>query len=206
MRIMDSITKQNDLYVVADLPGVGKRKTDTHLRAKDGKGSFNYRLKWSLSLPMKDPRLVLSAWDFDLFTPNEMIGETSISLSTLFQVAYHKKVVTALKPGLIWMDILDSNGEPQGQIQVSVELVPGKSIPNYPAGEGRDEPNMNPVLEPPDRVKFDPFSPMAMMKELLGADLFGRIARPLSVCCMCGLCLGLLFLISQYATILGFFV
>ncbi len=51
------LTNQNDLFIVAELIGVEKKKTDTHLFAKEGKGSFNYRLKWDVKLPMKDARL-----------------------------------------------------------------------------------------------------------------------------------------------------
>ena len=73
----------NDLYITGHLVYRDKRNrlvevmrsTDTHYRAKNGKGCFNYRLVWpDLELPMDAaggadsdyPRFFLKAWDWDL--------------------------------------------------------------------------------------------------------------------------------------------
>jgi len=45
-----------------------------------------------------------------------------------------------------------------------------------PVGQGRDAPNINPILpEPTGRFSFDIFSPWKMMKELLGPSLARKI-------------------------------
>jgi hypothetical protein len=46
----DEVTKCNDLYVVGIL-GNQKLETDTHWRCRT-KGSFNYRFKYSVTLPL----------------------------------------------------------------------------------------------------------------------------------------------------------
>lgn len=66
------ITQQNDLYITGllDGPGARRQRTDTHLRSKKGKGSFNWRMKFPVTLPMKSPRFSIQIWDMDFFSPN----------------------------------------------------------------------------------------------------------------------------------------
>eukprot|EP00004_Rigifila_ramosa_P005707 TRINITY_DN16378_c0_g1_i1.p1 TRINITY_DN16378_c0_g1~~TRINITY_DN16378_c0_g1_i1.p1 ORF type:complete len:1467 (-),score=375.36 TRINITY_DN16378_c0_g1_i1:84-3968(-) len=205
---MDTITSQNDPYVVADLDGVKRQETDVHLRAKEGKGSWNHRLLYDIKLPMKTPRLRLQAWDFDLVARNDMIGESVISLEKLFKVAYKKdhraRFVAKDDPTRekMWLELKHSDREgSQGQIEVSVEVMPKPMSLLFPAGPGRKEPNLNPTLDPPDRIKFNIFRPDLMLKELLGAELYGRIARPLACLCCCLLLAGILWLIGQFTGI-----
>ncbi|CAM9162703.1 unnamed protein product [Scytosiphon promiscuus] len=65
-----------------------KRDTDTHWRCKNGKGSWNYRLKFDVDLPLKSPehgRLALQQmWDRDVLSANDIIAETSIDLYRWF--------------------------------------------------------------------------------------------------------------------------
>eukprot|EP00002_Diphylleia_rotans_P036357 TRINITY_DN799_c0_g1_i1.p1 TRINITY_DN799_c0_g1~~TRINITY_DN799_c0_g1_i1.p1 ORF type:complete len:1445 (-),score=361.51 TRINITY_DN799_c0_g1_i1:290-4624(-) len=211
----DSITDQNDLYITADLTGCKKDRTDVHLRAKEGKGSFNYRMIFPVKLPMKNPRLTLAAWDFDVFAPNDIIGEVTLDLDHLFKAAYHKKLPVPLSrkdPNYegpakvperdeVWLEVYNSDGEPQGQVCISLEIMPKEFAEINPAGPKRDEPNINPVLDPPDRIKFDIFSPLQMIKELLGPDLYGRIARPLMCLCCIVIFVGIAFLLNQFAGI-----
>jgi len=46
---MESLTNMNDTYVKADIHGVAQQSTDIHWRAKKGKASWNYRLKFEVS-------------------------------------------------------------------------------------------------------------------------------------------------------------
>lgn len=90
---LDELTDMNDLYVVCTLesPGESKRaKTDVHVRAKNGKGNFNWRCTFPLQLPVAQfPRLKFSVWDRDLVVKDDMIGEVTLSL--------HELCATALK-------------------------------------------------------------------------------------------------------------
>lgn len=89
MKIMDSVTKQNDLYVVCEMEGMNmepqRQESDTHWRAKDGNGSFNYRMKFNFMLPLRKPRFKVQAWDQDILTSNDAIGEVTMSLNTFLR-------------------------------------------------------------------------------------------------------------------------
>ena len=62
------------------------RSTDTHMRALEGKASFNYRFKWDVTLDPKhgirseDCRLQVQLWDLDVLSANDCIGETQLDL------------------------------------------------------------------------------------------------------------------------------
>ena len=80
----DETSGMNDLYVIANLniPGMKSQETDTHFRAKKGKASWNWRIKFSVHLPIKKlwPRLRLQVWDRDLLSSNDSICETTLFL------------------------------------------------------------------------------------------------------------------------------
>lgn len=45
-----------------------------------------------------------------------------------------------------WRDVLFC---PQGKVEMTLEVVDENFAEERPAGKGRDEPNMNPTLDPP---------------------------------------------------------
>ena len=66
----DAITGLNDLYVCCSLTGKGVeskgnvQKTDVHYRSKNGFGSFNWRMLWTVPVPIRrPPRLKLQLFD-----------------------------------------------------------------------------------------------------------------------------------------------
>jgi len=92
--IKDTVTQQNDLFVTCaiSIPGIKKQETDTHFRSKKGKGNFNWRMKFPVSLPTKNwPRLRFQIWDLDIFSPNDSICETVMTLKGLCKRAMKKK-------------------------------------------------------------------------------------------------------------------
>ncbi len=62
-------------------------------RAKKGKGSFNWRMKWPVLLPMKFPRFNLQLWDKDITARDDCIGSAMIPLDKLFLTAMKAKCV-----------------------------------------------------------------------------------------------------------------
>lgn len=52
------------------------KETDTHFRCGDGKASFNYRMLFNVKHPRKDYSLTVQLYDRDLFSANEVLGET----------------------------------------------------------------------------------------------------------------------------------
>ena len=81
----------NDLFVKVWVEGEKPQSTDVHWRCSTGRASWNYRLKFPLTLPLKAPefaRLHVQVWDKDVVKWNDVIGETQIDLYTWFQKAY----------------------------------------------------------------------------------------------------------------------
>ncbi len=83
----DELTKSNDLFARGGLMrGDFHRETDTHWRCRN-KGSFNWRWKFDLSLPIDEnknygeDKFMLQLWDRDIISHNDLIGETEISLN-----------------------------------------------------------------------------------------------------------------------------
>jgi hypothetical protein len=193
--IKDEITEQNDLYLTGtfDVPRFQERqRTDTHLRSKLGKGSFNWRMIFNVEVPLMDPRFKVQIWDMDFFSANDSICEASISLRSIFNKAIatkggHAKLVGADGDEKFWVDQLfhpNFPGKSQGKVQLSVELMPKLKCVNYPAGLGRGEPNQNPFLPPPEgRLTFNILKPWQFFKDILGDKIFAKC------CCIifCGL-------------------
>jgi len=182
--IKDLITNQNDLYVTGriDIPGLRSQRTDTHLRSKKGKGSWNWRFKFPLQIPLKQPRISLQIWDMDFFSANDSICEAYLSMKNLFKKAYKvKDRVKWVKDGdeKFWLEDLthpNEPGKPQGKLRVSFELLPVTVAEQLPAGLGRADPNMNPVLgEPEGRMVWDFMNPWNILKDLLGEDLYRKM-------------------------------
>ncbi|KAH9070578.1 hypothetical protein Ae201684P_002935 [Aphanomyces euteiches] len=87
------IEMMNDLFVKAWMEGLKPLKTDTHWRCATGKGSWNYRLKFVVQMPMKPEfaRLTIQMWDKDLTKWNDIIGEAQLDLYKWLYKAYMEK-------------------------------------------------------------------------------------------------------------------
>jgi hypothetical protein len=85
--IMD-VEGASDVYAKAFFDPSDAKETDTHYRCTNGKASFNYRLLFNLTHPIKDKngyRLNLQLFDRDFFKSNDTIGEASIDLGPLME-------------------------------------------------------------------------------------------------------------------------
>eukprot|EP00741_Cyanophora_paradoxa_P012171 tig00020603_g11759.t1 len=163
----DPVTKMNDLCVTGVLEaGNGvepqSQETDTHLRAKDGKGSFNWRMVYQLSLPIAAPVFKVQAWDVDL-VGRDSIGESVIDLSPLCKDALR------LRRELInngeccsmirrWLPLYHPTkpGALQGEVEIQLDLWPKEvaarraraRAPPAAVGNKREEPNRYPSSRP----------------------------------------------------------
>jgi hypothetical protein len=98
---MDSLSNMNDTYVKAFIEGTDSQSTDIHWRAKKGKASWNYRLKFDVNLghntrTMKFPYLNLSMWDKDILKYDDVIAETVLDLGKYLKRAYKKNMTVKL--------------------------------------------------------------------------------------------------------------
>jgi len=90
----DEFTDQSDLFVKLKLGNEAWSKTDTHLLAKKGKGSFNYRFKDPVTLEdggiIREEgasKLKIQVWDADLFV-NDILCQKQINLAEAFRNAW----------------------------------------------------------------------------------------------------------------------
>jgi hypothetical protein len=88
----DIYTQQNDLYVRAWVEGQQPQETDIHWRCKKGKGSFNWRMKFPITLPeVTMTYLHLQLWDKDIIGSNDVIVENTLNLNKFFRQAFKAK-------------------------------------------------------------------------------------------------------------------
>eukprot|EP00300_Choanocystis_sp_HF-7_P003966 c13020_g1_i1.p1 GENE.c13020_g1_i1~~c13020_g1_i1.p1 ORF type:complete len:1691 (-),score=420.75 c13020_g1_i1:43-4602(-) len=97
VKSMDSFTNQNDLFVRCEVEGAQGssqvKETDTHWRAKQGRGNFNFRMLYKIVVDPAAPkisRLKVSAWDRDIVSFNDAVGETVLNLEPFLLSCYHK--------------------------------------------------------------------------------------------------------------------
>uniref|UniRef100_A0A4W6DL90 Myoferlin n=1 Tax=Lates calcarifer TaxID=8187 RepID=A0A4W6DL90_LATCA len=153
--------RMSDIYVKGWMPGMeeDKQKTDVHYRSLDGDGNFNWRFVfefeylsaeqlclvskkehfWSLDktefrIP---PKLIVQIWDNDKFSLDDYLGTLELDLRDL--VAPAKTPEKSVSQRLV------------GKVEMTLEIVNETDVDERPAGKGRDEPNMNPKLDPPKR-------------------------------------------------------
>mmetsp|Transcript_20593 Transcript_20593/g.43766 ORF Transcript_20593/g.43766 Transcript_20593/m.43766 type:complete len:299 (+) Transcript_20593:2-898(+) len=241
----------SDPQVICQL-GEDRQETDTHFRAKNGKASWNWRLKFpvTMSSSMKFQRLQVQMWDKDLLTSNDMIGEATLKLDQWFHRVYRRRqklpnywdaeADPQIKPyerGGSWFDSLsdavegfsagspllggqqeddpqlesckfciplhDNNRDLDGPelskgdkafkenppvVVMSLQLVPGFMIDKLPAGQGRSDPNVNPVLpKPVGRLRFT-LNPISMLFQLVGPEVARKICAFLAKLLCCAIC------------------
>ncbi|XP_053197896.1 myoferlin-like [Scomber japonicus] len=122
------------------------------------------------------PKLIVQIWDNDKFSLDDYLGTLELDLRHLVPPAK-----TPEKCSLNMMDVLEmevpqkmenakslfaqqsvrgwwpcsieKNGKASlgGKVEMTLEIVSETDVDERPAGKGRDEPNMNPKLDPPKR-------------------------------------------------------
>ena len=124
-----------------------EKSTDTHYNSKDGRGEFNWRMKFPIELPCEFPRLKIQVYGFGVIT-NEIIGENTINIQ--------KALANLLKEGEIeipntWINLENPEDENEdvGSLKFSMTIVSKMVADSQPVGEAWDEPNENPRLIPP---------------------------------------------------------
>jgi len=152
--------KSSDIFVTCKVHGQDSQTTDVHYFSKDGRGLFNWRMIWDITLPSKlPPRFIIQIWDKDFLKPNDAICEAVLNFRSFFRKAFKGKAERVkLGRQTITMDHPNFIG-PQGKVELEVELVPGDEAKRFPVGLGRGDPNRDPFLAEPARPKwsFNPF-------------------------------------------------
>lgn len=115
------------------------------------------------------PKLTIQIWDNDKFSFDDYLGHLVMDLNHMLRPAKSPekcslqlleqpadKLVSLFQQKTVkgwWPCVCEHNGEKiiAGKVEMSLEIVTEEEQEERPAGLGRDEPNMNPHLEEPQR-------------------------------------------------------
>ncbi|XP_030603526.1 myoferlin isoform X1 [Archocentrus centrarchus] len=116
------------------------------------------------------PKLIIQIWDNDKFSLDDYLGSIELDLLNLIPPAKTpEKCSLKMLQGMMgsqpsslfsqksvrgwWPCAVEQNGKPVlgGKVEMTLEIVYEKEMEERPAGKGREEPNMNPKLDPPNR-------------------------------------------------------
>ena len=89
----------------------------------------------------------------------------------------------------LWVPLYhpSKNEQMQGEVEVMVQLMPVRKAEQKPVGKGREQPNRDPVLDPPVRVHLNPFDPIGSLAIIMGPHMLRKVL-------IVGFCLLCLFL------------
>uniref|UniRef100_A0A3Q4I6N5 Myoferlin like n=1 Tax=Neolamprologus brichardi TaxID=32507 RepID=A0A3Q4I6N5_NEOBR len=116
------------------------------------------------------PKLIIQIWDNDKFSLDDYLGSIELDLLNLIPPAKTpEKCSLKMLQGMMasqptslfsqksvrgwWPCAIEQGGKPVlgGKVEMTLEIVDEKEMEEKPAGKGREEPNINPRLEPPNR-------------------------------------------------------
>ncbi|XP_026165382.1 myoferlin isoform X2 [Mastacembelus armatus] len=122
------------------------------------------------------PKLTIQIWDNDKFSLDDYLGSVELDLLSLIPPAKTpEKCSLKMLPGMActvsakkpqpnslfaqksvrgwWPCAIEQDGKHVlgGKVEMTLEIVDEKEMDERPAGKGRDEPNMNPKLDSPNR-------------------------------------------------------
>eukprot|EP01006_Ploeotia_vitrea_P043964 TRINITY_DN66795_c5_g1_i1.p1 TRINITY_DN66795_c5_g1~~TRINITY_DN66795_c5_g1_i1.p1 ORF type:complete len:1371 (-),score=823.25 TRINITY_DN66795_c5_g1_i1:1409-5521(-) len=168
---------KSDIFVscmLDDMDRSDRQETDSHWNSKDGSGSFNWRMKFPVVLPKTSSRLKIALWDKDLLSANDQLCEAIINLKRFWKQSYKSGKGFIMDEKWIKMYHPAVPNVVQGQVKVTIELLPIAEANARENGFGRSEPNKYPKLDPPDRPD-DSFAPwnVAGWAKLGGMKMFG---------------------------------
>ncbi|XP_056291609.1 myoferlin isoform X2 [Pseudoliparis swirei] len=122
------------------------------------------------------PKLIIQIWDNDKFSLDDYLGTVELDILNLISPAKSpEKCSLKMLPGIAgsvaskkplpnslfsqksvrgwWPCMIEQDGKHVlgGKVEMTLEIVEDKEMEEKPAGKGRDEPNMNPRLDQPNR-------------------------------------------------------
>ncbi|XP_058241621.1 myoferlin isoform X2 [Hemibagrus wyckioides] len=118
------------------------------------------------------PKLIIQIWDNDKFSLDDYLGTVELDLINLIpptktaekcclDMLIQERNRSGPSKSLFaqkcvrgwWPCAMEEDGKKvlTGKVEMTLEIVDEKEVEERPAGKGRDEPNMNPKLDPPNR-------------------------------------------------------
>lgn len=193
------IEDTSDMYVRAWVNSAKPKETDTHFRCTNGKGSWNWRMKFSITLPSKINVVNLQVWDKDMFSSNDFLADAAFEFNELAEVAFMHELrmkkyenETKHENEMFWVPLKRKNEKGDlvdgGKLQISFEILPIDKANACEVGEGRGDPNFDPFLPPPiGRFRWS-LNPFSMAGQMCGPEFKREI-------CFIGCCLLIIFMI-----------
>lgn len=210
---MMDVEETSDVYVAAFVDPAKKQTTDTHFRCVNGEASFNWRILETIKYNPKSTQthLTLQVYDKDIFSPDDFICSASCNLKMFLSQMYDidmpfkltkklfktmdiseeaKKTFEFEEEEKFWLNCVKTNSdgttEACGGVLCSLEILPMWKAEQVKVGKGRDDPNCNPYLPPPEgRISWS-WNPCVLIGQLVGPRL-----RKKFVCWVCGILLSL---------------
>jgi len=124
-----------------------EKLTDTHLGVEDGKGQFNYRMLFPLTLPCAFPRIKIESFDMSTVGSDEAIGSVTFELGTITKKLETEGRFDSKTVNLKMKEA--TNGLYAGTVRISIKIIPIEEAISNPVGEAQDAPNHDPFLEKP---------------------------------------------------------
>jgi len=129
---------------------IEEHKTDLHKNAADGNATYNWRLIFKkIKIPCRNEKLYLRAWDVG-YTSSDTICEVILDLQKDFAQAKRTGLEVELFRGQVKMRHASVPEEVRGVLDLQLLLLNGVEAQSRKVGEGREEPNEDPYLDPND--------------------------------------------------------
>ena len=186
----------SDLYVIGRFKEKNQ-KTDTHFRAQNGFGSFNWRMVWEFDIDeeLDDATLYLQVWDKDYFSADDYICDGSISFKNLAIEVWQNDIPRKLNDKESFVVDLTKDQKSIGNVKITLEVVPFEK--DNKVGLGRDAPNHSPWLPPPTGRFEWSANPWKLFTRCVGPKVRSK------VCCFICVSLCVSILIAILPTVLG---
>ena len=200
----------SDVFITTYFDPKKKQSTDVHYRCQNGIASFNWRMIFRLDLPNKYNKLIINAYDKDIFSRDDYITGCELDISEMINITknldvplvfnkeYVKDIPDFEKEKYKSVEFLGKSDDPDqtkfwmqcyrnnkksGRILMSLEFMPIWKAEKCPVGKGRSEPNVNPYLPPPvGRFEWS-FNPFKLLRQCVGPKVRRKIYFTLCVIC-----------------------
>ena len=200
----------SDIFITTYFDPKKKQSTDVHYRCQNGIASFNWRMIFRLDLPNKYNKLIINAYDKDIFSRDDYITGCELDISEMINITknldvplvfnkeYVKDIPDFEKEKYKSVEFLGKSDDPDqtkfwmqcyrnnkksGRILMSLEFMPIWKAEKCPVGKGRSEPNVNPYLPPPvGRFEWS-FNPFKLLRQCVGPKVRRKIYFTLCVIC-----------------------
>jgi len=109
------------------------KETDTHMASTDGRGQFNWRMKFNISVPCEFPRLKFSVGDAGMFS-DEALGEATMTMKRTLTKLKKEERVSIPKSYLAFVNPCNADEE-KGYMMFSMDILEKEEADQDPVGE-----------------------------------------------------------------------